>query len=192
LSGNGEVEITGTGGAGTGSDNSGVVVLSDATIGSIIANQSITVTGTARGGTGRFGVSLRDGGVVRSQTGAVLIDGKKSSGGLSGDVQLNGAVTTAGGDITIQADRDILGDANGDISTGSGAGNITLTADQDGMNAPNDAGSIHLAGDLDAGTGEIVLELTDTDGFLNGNIVSAGRVVKQGLLPTSRSTTCCR
>jgi hypothetical protein len=177
----GTVSVTGTGGSGTGARNSGVVV-EDA--GSAITtgagNGSVTITGTAGNGSQQFGVSILGGGAVTTVGGAILINGQKSSGGLSGDVQLNGPVTSAGADITIGADRDIVGDTNGDLSTGAGGGNIGLTADQDTTGTPNDAGTIQLAGDVTAGTGTVTLSLTDTDGKLDGNVVSAGNVIKSG------------
>ena len=188
----GSITLTGTGGSSP--SGAGIAVgglFGDGTIqptdgaGSVISTATgtgnVTVTGTAGGGTGQYGVALRNGGAVTSGSGTLLIDGLKSvPGGLSGDVQLNGPVTSSGADITIRADRDIVGDANGDISSGPVGGNIFITANQDAVGSPNDAGTIQTAGDVTAGTGNITLSLTDCDGNMTGNITSGNNLVKNG------------
>jgi len=180
--GAGTVTVTGTGGAGTGTDNSGVVVDgAGSAITTGAGNGSVAITGTAGAGTGQYSVTLRNGGAVTTAGGTILIDGKKSSGGLSGDVQLNGPVTSVGADITIRADRDIVGDGAGVVSTGAAVGgNVIITANQDGVGSPNDAGTIQTAGDVTAGTGDITLSLTDCDGDMTGNITSGANLVKDG------------
>jgi len=179
-SNSGPVDVSGTGGGGTGTGNHGVLVSGS---GSAItaATGDVSVTGTAGGGTGQYGVALLNGGAVTTVGGVILIDGLKSvPGGLSGDVQLNGPVSSTGANITIRSDRDIVGDGSGDISSGVGGGNIVITANQDGVGSPNDAGTIQTAGDVTAGTGTVTLSLTDCDGNMTGNIVSASDVVKNG------------
>ncbi|NLF70124.1 MAG: hypothetical protein GX575_13880, partial [Candidatus Anammoximicrobium sp.] len=112
------------------------------------------------------------------------------------DVIVNAAVTVSGGTgaITLEADTDVTGDAAGDITTADG--NVTITADLDDSSfAPNVNGTIHLDGNITAGTGTVTLSLADCDGYLgsglnlatgrgtspDGSIVSASQVIKSGL-----------
>ncbi len=174
-SGTGDVALLGT--ATTAAGRTGVSVS-----GPVSSNSgTLTITGTAGDAAGRFGVELFSG-PVTTGAGTILIDGKKSSpGGLNGDVRLNSPVTSSGADITIRSDRDIVGNASGDISTGAAVGgNIVITANQDGVGSPNDAGTIRTAGDVTAGTGTVTVSLTDCDGDMTGNIVSASDVIKAG------------
>ncbi|HPM80845.1 MAG TPA: hypothetical protein PLF81_09100, partial [Candidatus Anammoximicrobium sp.] len=178
----GTITINGTGGGGTGGDNIGVGMIGTAAIQIVIdGSGALTINGTA--GTGpsnqpRVAVDIR-GTNIQSSGGPILINGVKAADGIGGDVKLMSAqISSSGGAIAIRSDQDILGEANGNIS--SGGGTITLIADQDGSGAPNDAGTIQMVGDLTAGTGTVTMSLTDTDGYLNGNIVSAGSVVKEG------------
>ncbi|MFO0824557.1 MAG: autotransporter-associated beta strand repeat-containing protein [Gemmataceae bacterium] len=162
----GSVSIT-----GTSTSNNGVAI--SAAVSAANA-ASIDIAGTTTSAT-RAGVVLSgSAGKVTSATGPINITATGNT-----DIQLNSPVTSAGGDITIQANRDILGNANGDISTGL-SGVINLTADQDSTGTPNDAGTLQLAGDVTVGAGGLGLSLTDNDGFINGNIVSASGLVKLG------------
>ena len=92
---------------------------------------------------------------------------------------LNAPVTSNGGSLTLRADSDITGDANGDITSDGAAldGSISITADFDGVSG---GGTIQLNGDVAAGTGNITFSLTDCDGYLNGNILSGANVEKNG------------
>ncbi|NLF70123.1 MAG: hypothetical protein GX575_13875, partial [Candidatus Anammoximicrobium sp.] len=111
------------------------------------------------------------------------------------DLTVNASVTITGGTgaITLQANRDVLGDAAGDITTADG--NVTITADLDNSSfGSNNDGTIRMDGDITAGTGTVTLSLADCDGYLgsgldlatgqgtnaDGSIVSASQMIKNG------------
>jgi len=96
-------------------------------------------------------------------------------------------VTGGTGMVTLQADNDVIGDANGKISTENG--DVAITGDLDGSNFPgtNANGTIQTSGDITAGSGTVTFRLADCDGWLgaaattgDGEIVSAGDVIKNG------------
>ncbi len=112
------------------------------------------------------------------------------------DLTLNSPVTITGGTgaVTLQANRDVTGDAAGDMTTANG--DVTITADLDNSSfaGPNANGTIQMDGDITAGTGTVTLSLSDCDGYLgsalnlatgqgtsaNGSIISASQVIKNG------------
>ncbi|HPM82318.1 MAG TPA: choice-of-anchor Q domain-containing protein, partial [Candidatus Anammoximicrobium sp.] len=109
------------------------------------------------------------------------------------DLTVDAPVTISGGTgaVTLQANRDVKGNAAGDITTANG--NVAITADLDNSSfGANADGTIQMDGDLTAGTGIVTLSLPDCDGYLgsglnlatgqgtsaNGSIVSASQVIK--------------
>ena len=187
-SGGGNITVSGTGG-GSGAASSGHVGVNVTNTGAVSGVGAATVTVTGMGGA-NGSVAVVAGGSINSVSGDILIDGVKDGAGLGADVVVNGPVTTtAGGDIEIRSDRHITGNAGGDLtSAGTTDGNITITADEDGVGSPNGAGTIRLSGDLAAGTGVVTFSLRDCDGWIgatamtgDGEILSAGGVIKAGL-----------
>ena len=98
-------------------------------------------------------------------------------------MNINAVITTAGGNIFVKADHDIIAGAAGTVS--SGGGNITLTADTNNslQNIPADGrfdGTIQFAAgaNITAGTGNVTFSLPDCDGSILSNIVSATNITK--------------
>jgi autotransporter-associated beta strand protein len=88
-------------------------------------------------------------------------------------------VTSLSGPIQLRADRDVLGNADGTVT--SQGGNVEITANNDHTNlGPNNDGTIDWAGNITAGAGTVTLSLGDCDGYLYGSIVSALEVTKNG------------
>lgn len=108
---NGNVSVTGTGGAATGGFNHGVSLQSGGIITAGNAANTVTVTGTGGAGTG-----TGSSGVVLNSSGANSI----SSAG--GNLTVTGTAGTSGSGF------EILG-ASTSVSTPAAGGNITITAD---------------------------------------------------------------
>jgi len=106
--------------------------------------------------------------VTAAGAGTILLD----ANGANSDIVLNDGILSAGGDITLNADRNVTADAEGDITSTSG--NLTVTADANTDNS----GVITMGnGTLwDAGSGMIDLN-------------AYGNVTLGGLLTTSSSDT---
>ncbi|MCY2987233.1 MAG: autotransporter-associated beta strand repeat-containing protein, partial [Planctomycetota bacterium] len=133
------------------------------------------------------GVQATDGNVTLT---AGVTAGVNADGVLNNVVTLKArtSTTTSTAAVTISAERDVLGDAAGDITTADG--NVTITADADGSGlGGNNDGTIQLRGDITALGGSVTLSLADCDGWLgdatvvadDGRILSALDITKNGL-----------
>ncbi|MBI4826738.1 MAG: hypothetical protein HY807_10030, partial [Nitrospirae bacterium] len=135
----------------------------DADLGDIAltAGGTITVDDAAAGGLGVIAIG-----------GDILLD----ANGATSDVILENVVTTGtgsgtGGSITISADNDVMlvdtASSDGDV-TALGAGNVTITADADGV-ADGASGQVHMDNQIlvNAGSGQIIVS-ADEDITLGG------------------------
>ncbi len=111
---------------------SGNIVLTDTAT-------TLTVSGISQSGGGN--VSVTNTGAITS-TGAITANGvgqvAVTATGTTGDITLNGGTNTAGGTITMSADRDLTINSGGDITT---PGSVGLNAGLGGAGTISEAGT---------------------------------------------------
>ena len=113
---------------------------------------------------------------VSSQSGTITIT---ADGGNGSRLNVDVPVTSQQGPIRLRADQDVRGHAAGAVT--SHGGNVEITANYDNTSlGPNHDGTIEMAGDITAGAGTVTFSLGDCSGYLDGNIVSASDVTKNG------------
>ncbi|MCY2987135.1 MAG: autotransporter-associated beta strand repeat-containing protein, partial [Planctomycetota bacterium] len=114
---------------------------------------------------------------VSSQRGTITIT---ADGGNGSGLYVNAPVTSQQGPIRLRADQDVRGLAAGTVTSHDGSVEITANYDTTSLGLSND-GTIAMAGDIAAGAGTVTFSLGDCSGYLDGNIVSAGDVIKNGV-----------
>ena len=139
----------------------------------------------------RTGVESSGGNIKIIATGSILASEgvRVALGGAiellaAGDITLEALVASASGNITLAAAHDILATSIAVLETGTGT--ILLLADSDHLGG----GTIQFAGNVEVGSGQVIFELSDSDGLLSGTVIGSGGLVKQGpgtltIAPTS-------
>jgi autotransporter-associated beta strand protein len=120
------------------------------------------VTGTAAGNldfVSSAGTVTVAAAVNHTGAGGIVLD---SQNGDSGDVNVNGSLTTGSGAITLRADNDVVGNASGTITTTSGL--VTVTADDDGSTL----GRVEFVASIDHGSNGSVWSTAEIEDPLNG------------------------
>jgi autotransporter-associated beta strand protein len=127
------------------------------------------------------GVHSNDGPLKITAGGFLLISeavGASGSGSIqliaAADISLAARIGSESGNISLLAAGDILAGAGSGIDTLEGT--VLLRADQDNLGG----GTIHFAGDIDVGFGQVIFHFPDADGQLSGSIQGRGGLVKQG------------
>jgi len=160
---------TSTSGINTGDPGTGGAVTINAPNGTITVSQPISTVIPASGGTATISIS---GSVTVNQTitaegGNVILNG---SVGVTSDIIVNFALTS-GGTMTLSAPRDVLLNA---VASTTGAGNISVTADND--TTPNGTGGVLITGAGGVTSAGTVL-LRGTSGFNTSFLDATGASV---------------
>jgi hypothetical protein len=179
----GDIEITGIGGAGTAEDNFGVIVDDSGVVestGTGASAANITITGT--GGSGTIN---NDGVTLENQTGL----GTTQVRTIDGDIQLNGTGGASGDGVQVRATATLPLKATGD-------GNIQINGDGTGGQA-----AVQIDSEVNSSTGDVTITSTDAADSVtvgatrlidsnNGDVtVTAGDFEFGGLITSSGALT---
>lgn len=188
----GDLELAAAGGVGTPSQSLAILAerleASGGPAGVYLTTPgSVQIGGIGSSLLGLAGLASTGGNIRLASGGSIQIVEQivtSAGGGVDvravGDVTLAALVSTASGDLTLAATRHVVALENkllglaGGLATASGT--IRLLADSD----RSAGGTIHFAGDIEVGTGQVIFDLTDPDGELSGSVHGQGGLVKQG------------